>query len=62
MTKRSVISYLYRSEMLGNDVAYHPPFDYRIHEGVDVTSHEQIAKRVFTDRGEIPSDCFLDWY
>lgn len=48
--------------MFNNDVAYHPPFDFRIHEGVDVTSHEQIAKRVFADRGEIPSDCFLDWY
>jgi hypothetical protein len=62
MTKRSVISYLYRSEMFNNDIAYTPAFDFRIHEKVDVTSHEQIAQRIYTDRGEIPSDCFLDWY
>ena len=62
MTKRTVISYLYRSDSLGNEVVQTPNFDFRIHEKVDVTSHEQIAKRVYSDRGEIPSDCYLDWY
>ena len=62
MTKRTVISYLYRSDSFGNEVVQTPSFDFRIHEKVDVTSHEQIAKRVYSDRGEIPSDCYLDWY
>lgn len=62
MTKRTVISYLYRSDTFGNEVVYSPNFDFRIHEGVDVTSHEQIAQRVFADRGNVPDDCFLEWY
>lgn len=62
MTKRTVISYLYRSDSFGNEVVQTPNFDFRIHEKVDVTSHEQIAKRVYSDRGEVPSDCYLDWY
>jgi hypothetical protein len=62
MTKRTVISYLYRADSFGNEMVQMPNFDFRIHEKVDVTSHEQIAKRVYSDRGEIPSDCYLDWY
>ena len=62
MTKRTVISYLYRSDSFGNEVVQTPNFDFRIHEKVDVTSYEQIADRIYSDRGVVPTDCYLDWY
>jgi hypothetical protein len=62
MTNRKVISYLYTFEVYDNDVAKSPLFDFRIHEVSNVISNEQIAESILADRGEIPADCFLDWY
>lgn len=62
MTRRSVISYLYKSEVADKDVINSAPFDFRIHENVEVISEQEIACRIFADRGVIPQDCKLDWY
>jgi hypothetical protein len=60
--KGTVVSYLAHIPPVKGE-AYDPaPFDFRIHEVENVKDRDGIREQVLRDRGEIPAECYVDWY
>jgi hypothetical protein len=60
--KGSVISYLTHVPPVKGEAYDQAPFDFRIHHVDDVKNDEAVWAQVRSDRGEIPPECYIDWY
>jgi hypothetical protein len=55
--KGTVISYLAYKSSANSQV-----FDFRIHEVENTKDDESIWRKIYADRGDIPEECYVDWY